>query len=65
MLKVLGICGSPRKSGNTEALLDIALAELKRLGVETKKVMLSAYDVKPCTECRYCVDKGCCCIDDI
>ena len=64
MFKALGICGSPRKSGNTEVLLDVALAELKHLGAETEKVTLSAYDIKPCTECRYCVDKECCCIDD-
>lgn len=56
MLKALGVCGSPRGGGNTETLLDVALAELERLGVETEKVMLSAYEIRPCTGCRYCVD---------
>ena len=64
MLKALGVCGSPRKGGNTETLLDVTLAELERLGVKTEKVLLSEYEIRPCTECRYCVGKGRCCIDD-
>jgi len=64
MLKVLGICGSPRRGGNTEMLLDVALNELRGLGAEVEKVTLSTYDVKPCTGCRYCVEEGRCCIDD-
>ncbi|RLE81176.1 MAG: flavodoxin family protein [Thermoprotei archaeon] len=63
-MKALGICGSPRRGGNTEYLLRLALKELEQWGVETKEVFLAEYDIKPCTSCRYCVDHGQCCIDD-
>ena len=43
MLKVLGICGSPRPNGNTEILLDIALDEFDRTSFETEKVRLSEH----------------------
>ena len=49
--------------GNTELLLDIAPDELRRLGVSVEKVRLSMHEIKPCTECRYCVGRGSCRID--
>jgi len=64
LLKALGICGSPRRGGNTDLLLDVALRRLKELGVVTEKLALRDFDIRPCTSCRYCVDAGCCCIDD-
>lgn len=63
-MKALGICGSPRRSGNTEILLDVALEELAKAGVETEKIILTEYNIRPCTCCRYCVEHGICCIDD-
>jgi len=63
-MKALGICGSPRREGNTKYLLKLALEELEKLGVETKEVFLAEYEIKPCTSCRYCVSHECCCIDD-
>ena len=64
MLRALGVCGSPRRGGNTETLLDVTLNELKGLGVKAEKIFLNAYDVRPCTGCRYCVEEGRCCMDD-
>ncbi len=64
MLLALGVCGSPRKHSNTEVLLDTVLSELESLDVEASKIALRDFHIEPCRECRYCIDKGSCCIDD-
>ena len=33
-MKIVGILGSPRKGGNTEVLMDVALEEARKEGVE-------------------------------
>lgn len=47
-LKLLAIVGSPRLKGNTNYLVDAALKEATRLGVETEKISICRYEVKPC-----------------
>ena len=47
-MKILAIVGSPRLKGNTNYLVDKALEEAAALGVETEKIVLSQYDIKPC-----------------
>ncbi len=47
-MKLLAIVGSPRLNGNTNYLVDVALAEAARLGAETEKVVLSQHRVDPC-----------------
>lgn len=47
-MKILAIIGSPRPRGNTNYLVDQALDEAKRYGVEIEKIVLSDYEVKPC-----------------
>lgn len=47
-MNVIALVGSPRPSGNTSVLVDKALAELANLGVETEKILLSQYNIKPC-----------------
>lgn len=64
MLKVLGICGSPRPNGNTEILLDIALDEFDRTSFATEKVRLSEHVMKPCSACGHCLRHGECRIED-
>lgn len=64
MLKVSGICGSPRAGGNTEILLDIALNEFDETRFETDKVRLCECVLKPCSSCGYCIDNQECCIED-
>lgn len=55
-MKLLSVCGSPRK-GNTEWML----TELNRLcekhGIATELVLLRKADIKPCTGCLTC-EKG-------
>ena len=63
-MKVLGILGSPRKDGNTEILLDRALAGAKAGGAETEKVVLNELKFRPCQECGGCDATGECVIRD-
>ncbi len=44
---VLGIIGSPRKNGRTNALIDAALEGATSKGLATKKVYLVDYDTRP------------------
>lgn len=47
-MKILAIVGSPRPKGNTNYLVDQALEEASKLGIETEKIILSDYHVNPC-----------------
>ena len=55
-MKIIGICGSPRK-GNTEWMLGKLFAELARSGVEAEMLLLRKMDVKMCRGCLAC-EKG-------
>ncbi|HHT17410.1 MAG TPA: flavodoxin family protein [Papillibacter sp.] len=56
-MKTLIFNGSPRKNGNTAALVD-ALSQ--RLGGEIKVVRAYDCDIRPCIDCRYCwKNRGC------
>jgi len=67
-MKVLGICGSPRK-GNTEWMLTKLLEEVAKAGVETELILLREKQVKGCDGCLSCeaggpLRKGLCRIRD-
>ena len=47
-MKILAIVGSPRTKGNTSYLVDKALEEAAKSGVQTEKIILSQHDIKPC-----------------
>ena len=53
-MKVLILMGSPRKRGNTAALLEILTAALADGGAETETVWLYDRDIRPCRACRAC-----------
>ncbi len=55
-MKVLGICGSPRKGGNTEHAVSTALNVLKAEGIETEFVSVADLPVLPCIACNACRD---------
>jgi multimeric flavodoxin WrbA len=63
MVKVIGVCGSPRKGGNTEILVNNALEAARTQGAETEIILLSEKKVEPCTGCGAC-SSGKCVIDD-
>ncbi|MDI6841911.1 flavodoxin family protein [Methanothermobacter wolfeii] len=64
MVKVVGICGSPRKNGNTEILLREALRAAEDCGAETELIRLAGLDINPCRACDSCKKTGECAIDD-
>jgi multimeric flavodoxin WrbA len=61
-MRVIGISGSPRKKGNTQALLQIAL-KASRIK-DTKLVHLIDYRIEPCDGCGVCWKTKKCPIDD-
>ena len=61
-MKVIGFNGSPRKDGNTTALLGYLLREIEKEGIETELVQLSAKAIHGCIACYKCLknrDKRC------
>ncbi len=67
-MKVIGICGSPRK-GNTEWMLTKLLEEVAQSGVETELILLRELAIKGCDGCLSCdiggtERKGRCMIQD-
>jgi multimeric flavodoxin WrbA len=56
-MKVLAICGSPRK-GNTEWMLDTLLDKISGNGIETELVKLRKYRIRLCKGCLKCEERG-------
>lgn len=53
-MKAVVVCGSPRRNGNTQMLLEVACQTLSARGVETELILLSGKEVKPCIACGKC-----------
>ena len=56
-MKVVGICGSPRK-GNTEWMLGKLLEGANKAGVETELILLREKDISGCNGCLTCETEG-------
>jgi len=63
-MKVLGIVCSPRKGGNTEILVQEALAGAQTRGAETELLTIWDKDIRPCDGCLSCEKTGECHIKD-
>lgn len=63
-VRALGIGGSPRRGGNTDRLLDEALAGATSAGAETSKIVLNELVFRPCQACGGCEETGRCIIAD-
>jgi multimeric flavodoxin WrbA len=63
-MKVLGIMGSPRVGGNSDILLDEALAGAKVAGAEVEKIILDKKKISGCKDCKKCNKMGVCAIKD-
>jgi multimeric flavodoxin WrbA len=59
-MKILAIVGSPRINGNTNYLVDTALDEVKKLGFETEKIILSQHRILPCLGHDDCTEYDAC-----
>jgi multimeric flavodoxin WrbA len=57
MVKAVAICGSPRKGGNTEHLLNVCLGRIKELGGETELITLHGKNIRGCIACMQCKEK--------
>jgi len=57
-IKILGVCGSPIKGGNTEAFLKEALQAAKADGeVQTELISLAGREILDCRHCNWCIRK--------
>ena len=59
-VKILGVCGSPIKKGNTEALLRVILESARETGdVDTELVAMANWKnfKGGCVQCNYCAVK--------
>ena len=54
MMRIVGISGSPRKAGNTEFLLNEALAIAAERGFQTDRLLCSELAVDFCNDCGDC-----------
>jgi multimeric flavodoxin WrbA len=63
-MKVLGLCCSPRKDGNTEALINEALRGSKLEGAEVELYSVSGKHYELCDGCRTCAQTGVCHLKD-
>jgi multimeric flavodoxin WrbA len=64
MIKILGLAGSPRQSGNTALLLQETLRGAEEAGASVEKVFLCKRNIYACTGCDSCVKTGQCILDD-
>lgn len=63
-MKVLALAGSPRRQGNTDLLLERALAGAQSFGAVAETVVLSQQRLHPCRHCDGCLHSGVCVIKD-
>ncbi len=64
MVKIIAIYGSPRRDGNTAALLKQAVAGAQLEGAHVEEVFLRDYKISPCLEIYGCLKSGECAIQD-
>ncbi len=63
-MKIIGICGSPKKKNSTtEYALNLALEQCKEAGIETSLIRLCDHNFSPCIDCGSC-SKGFTCSQD-
>lgn len=63
-MRLLGILGSPRVGGNSDILLEQALAGARGAGAEVEKIVLVQKKISGCLNCEKCNDSGICAIKD-
>lgn len=54
-MKVMAFNGSPRKEGNTFAILNMVLDEIKAAGIETELYSLAGKTIQGCIACYQCM----------
>lgn len=64
MFNILAVSGSPRRGGNTEALVRAAVEPFTKAGHRIHRFFLSEKEVAPCTACDACAQDGQCVVED-
>lgn len=66
-VRAFAINGSPRRSGNTQILIDAVLEPLRQAGIHTETQSLAGLTLSGCTACGACrasQDRTCAIVDD-
>jgi len=63
-MNIIAILGSPRRGGNSELLLDEAIAGVRSSGARVEKIVLSELKFVPCQNCGGCDKTGICIVKD-
>ena len=63
-MKVLGINGSHRSGGNTQAMVERVLESCRKAGLQTQLINLAEKEVNYCKDCDLCREKFSCSIED-
>jgi multimeric flavodoxin WrbA len=63
-MRILAVCGSPRRNGNTQIMLEKLLEVCGEAGAETEFLFLRDYDIKPCDACESCGRRKKCHVND-
>jgi multimeric flavodoxin WrbA len=63
-MKVIGIVGSPRKNGNTNAIVQQVLEGAAEAGAETRSFLLNEMSYRGCQACDYCKTHEKCKLED-
>jgi len=61
-MKVIAFNGSARREGNTDRLIEVVFAELRKENIETEKIWIGGGKIQGCTACMKCFeskDKRC------
>lgn len=53
-MQITALVGSPRRTGNTDLLVDQVLQGAESRGYSWKKIYLYDYHISPCLDCRGC-----------
>ena len=64
MDQIIAIYGSPRRNGNSAALLKQAVAGARQEGAHVEEIFLRDYKISPCLEIYQCIKTGECAIRD-
>ena len=64
MIEIIAIYGSPRRAGNSAALLKQAVAGARQEGAHVEEVFLRDHKISPCFEIYNCAKAGECAIHD-
>lgn len=62
--RLLAIAGSPRRRGNSDALLDACAEGARAAGAEVDVLLTAAAGIGPCTGCNECSKDGVCVLRD-